>query len=406
MDVAYDPDTEPRVSCAPVPTRGLDYLLSAWSGAGDLVRAISAVKAEASDVADWKESDVQRRLRRIVFERAKAAIKMWPHRIADWVGALPTVSTTSRVRAAHPFRGADWVETYIRGGARPRDWFGKSRARADDSILVSSFKWTADRLLSVAAEQETLSRSIVAPVKAQLEAVGQLLSMEPLASAVPERPGSVELRAIAREGTPWSAVCAVARELLKMDGHPRELAYELLMPDSDCRWRLFHVGVLGECLLALADLGYALKSVRPIAAGLAGPVFSAALGPHQIDIWFEAGAAWSYQPYGNIPEPYKAASVGARGSFQPLGADIMLRAQGGRVLVIECKYGDAEYVCRNGYLQAVTYAVEALEFGGEVQAAVLGPEGVVSVGATKTRAGDLSILPPSALGWLMGQFTR
>jgi hypothetical protein len=164
---------------------------------------------------------------------------------------------------------------------------------------------------------------------------------------------------------------------------------------------------MGECLLGLADLGCTVKSLRPISGGATGPAFRA-VDPVGIawDVWFESGGAWSYQPYGQA-QPYKRAALGASGGYQPLGADIMILAPGRRALVVECKYGNAEYVCRQGYLQTVTYAVEAKELAPDVTGLVIGPDGSVACGVTETSVGRIAIATPSylpkALGEVIGQ---
>ncbi|OJF14217.1 hypothetical protein BG844_10900 [Couchioplanes caeruleus subsp. caeruleus] len=190
-------------------------------------------------------------------------------------------------------------------------------------------------------------------------------------------PDRLDLRSLASSGRPWSTLAMVAASLLRAQTDLDFLAFELIEPDPELEWRLFHLSVLGEVLAAVRSLGGRVLWRAPLSAGeSSGPQFELRIGPHVWDLWFEAsGAARHYR----VASPYKAATAGVSRNQRAIGADIMLCLPGKRALMLECKWsGHGSYVGRDGYHQASSYLVEARSgIADEAWSFVIGPEEVV-----------------------------
>ena len=388
---------QPRLSPPSLPVEGIHRVLSSWSGGGKLLQALAAASGDPESGRRWSEADLERRAFRVLFEILKPDAARLPRRASQWMDALPAVTASTRVSRPGPFSGASWTETWRRAGWPPTAIWGKIRHRADDSVLVSSLRWTLETLLRVAEGASWTWPTALDPVADQLAAARAVLAREPLASAPAVPPSRVEILAMRRDGPPWSVVADVATHLHLLVGSAEALAFQLLAPDPDLRPLLFHLGTLGAVIVALERAGCRLTSVRPISGRATGPAYAVEGYGATWDLWFEAGGAWRH--YG-VREPYRIATAGMPMSYQPLGADIMLIARERRALVIECKYpvsSGPEYIARAGFLQAVTYAVEARELASDVAALVVGPEELTGAGTAITAAGRVSFAPPSAL---------
>ncbi len=212
---------------------------------------------------------------------------------------------------------------------------------------------------------------------------------------MPQRPEIVALR---HEGRPWFAIAGVAEEFLAIEESLRDLAWKLILPDDEIRWRLFHLAVLGVLLTELRLLGCSVLSRRPLGGISSGPNYSI-IDPSGFawDLWFESASVLTYE---GEDSPFSEAAKGVPGAGRSLGADILLIQPGSKALVLECKYSaNPDTVARGGYLQASTYAMELhSRLGVEVTALVVGPASVVkSVNYTNTCLGRIGIGPPAAI---------
>jgi hypothetical protein len=211
--------------------------------------------------------------------------------------------------------------------------------------------------------------------------------------------------AIRRAGTPWGIVSDIANELALLDAAPYTLATELLAPDDGIRWRLFHLGVLGEVLQAARSFGCIVRSCGPLRPGGGRPSFELEHSQGgKLDLWFEGAGIWQAM---GLRSPYAEATAGIALKERTLGADLLLARPDGAFLVIECKYStNPDFVARNGYYQAVTYAAElASRASGKITAIAVGPEGVVErQGFTDLSVGQVGIGPPSAIPEVLRSF--
>ncbi|RWC42232.1 MAG: hypothetical protein EOS55_24765 [Mesorhizobium sp.] len=197
----------------------------------------------------------------------------------------------------------------------------------------------------------------------------------------------------------------IADELALLDAPPHVLATELLAPDDGIRWRLFHLGVLGEILQAARGLGCAVRSYGPLRPGGGRPSFELQdVQGGTLDLWFEGAGIWQAA---GLRSPYSEATSGIALKERVLGADLLLSRPNGPFLIIECKYSsNPDFVARNGYYQAVTYAAElASRTGAKVTSIAVGPEGIAGRGGfVDLNVGQVGICPPSAIPEVLREF--
>jgi hypothetical protein len=387
----------------PVPDAGLAAVLASWSGRGSLFEALS-VPLEEREVRRWTSFDVRLRADRVLLSLLEPALMRWPKRTSEWLDYLPASKKHTRVVEQAPFAGVAWAETRRRFGWPPTAFVGRHAERGPDMLAVQVLRWCADRLSqiwdSAGAEPELKFGSTV-----QLESALRLLELEPLSSASPGTPRRADLIALRREGAPWGSVASVAEVLLDTEKSVDFLIYQVLMPDDEIRWRLFHLAVLGVVLIALREAHCQITSLRPLSPKSGGPnyeVISPRGEPYLL--WFEASGVWSYL---DKPSPFVEATHGISRARRTNGADVLFLLPGCRALILECKYSwDQDWVARHGYYQSMAYSAEIRSRLAEVVlAATVGPESVVSASSfTNLSIGKVGTVPPSALGSLVYEF--
>jgi hypothetical protein len=276
-----------------------------------------------------------------------------------------------------------------------------------DTLLITSLRWTLDSLSLVLKDARAVEPKIDQEVSKPLDIAFDLLDYEPLKSAAGVVPSRTDVEALRSEGRPWNVVAPIADELRCLtESSLMDLSNRVIMPSEELLWRLFHLAVLGEILLALRRCGCLTKSIRPLSASTNGPSYHV-LDPQgrRWDLWFEAAGAWSWY---HRRSPYVRITEGIAANVRSLGADIAIILPETQALIFECKYSkDSGMVCRDGYEQAVTYAAEMrTELAAQAIAVVVGPEGVLPVRVageafTDMVVGKVGIVPPSCLGSLI-----
>lgn len=381
----------------PIPETGLREVLASWSGRGRLWDALAAPD-DLSLERRWSPSDIRCRAHRVLLAKILPILAQWPTRLSVWFDALPAESARSYMTADAPFAGVSWPETRRLFGWPPKLFVGRATHRVADTLLVTSLRWTLEYLTVVRANATRLSPEADKDVREQLDAAQALMDLEPLASSVPVAPGRPEIAALHAEGRPWHLVAHVAEAFRVFDEAPELAAWRLLAPDDDIRWRFFHLAVTGVVLSILRDGGCRIVSRRPLGSSARGPSYLLTdTHDREWELWFEAAGIWAWH---GKPSPYVAAAMGAGEVNRPLGADLFFLRPGKQALAIECKYHHkAETVTRDGYLQAVTYAVEARSrLADDTAAIVVGPTGIITGAAfADTFVGPVYILPPEYL---------
>lgn len=387
----------------PIPEAGLSMVLSSWTGRGSVLNAIAATADERDD-RNWSPSKVRQRAHRILLSRIEPLLLRMPKRVGQWVDLLPASRRHYRTISDVPFSGVSWGATRVRFGWPPAAFVGRQSERSADMLSVTSLKWMLEKLAlvwadSLAAFPESGEQSV-----AQVDSALALLEIDPVMSAAAFSPLRSDLSALRREGAPWGAVAAAIHELQEAEKSLDHLVWQLLLPDDDIRWRLFHLGVLGCVLIAIRSAGCHIISQRPIDARSTGPnYFIETLGGERFELWFEASGVWAQH---GISAPYIEATSAMTSARRALGADLLLINPGNRALVVECKYSsEQEFIARNGYYQAMTYAAEVRSrLSPEVTSVAVGPEGVVPAASfTETIVGRIGVIPPSALADVVRQ---
>ncbi|MBD8024868.1 hypothetical protein [Microbacterium gallinarum] len=326
-----------------------------------------------------------------------------PDSAVAWIDALPAQSERRREVSAAPTGKVNWARSRQQGWP-PSEFHTVVRERTPDSILTSVFGWVAEELMAIQQDAIRVASDVDISVRPELSAIR--LAWESLQTTYGEftQPDREELGALRASGRPWFGLADVAEVIISKRAHMADVARELLLPAAELRGALFHLGCLGEVLLALRGQGWAISNLRPIGIG-SGPIFEAHNSRRTLEIWYEVAAAFRYY---NSRSPYAQAleQLGAKG--RPIGADIGLFESNERALLLECKYSaKSEYVLRNGYEQAVAYMTEChTALAVDVEGVVVGPHGVVNGEAeVATSVGPISLLAASGLEERVAKWT-
>lgn len=375
-----------------IPEQGLNEVLRAWNGPGQLLAALAGVEGDTALARNWSPTDVRRRAHRILFAEVEGPLARWPTRTSDWIRALPAESYRLRETLPGPIGRVSWPETRRRFGWPPEFFVVKTRHRVADELLMRTLRWTIEQMAEVRADAVSVAPGIDADLQMQLDLSVALLDVAPVRDSVGVRPSATDLRAAARQGWPWTAVADVAERLRSVESSVQEYARRLLMPSEDLRWRLFHLGVLGELLNALRSRGAQIVSLRPLARSASGPAYRVSAGDANWDLWFEAGSVWSH--YSRASAYLNAASV-LHGQARPLSPDILLIRVDAAALIVECKFSaNADYVGGRGITQVLTYAVESVtSLAPHVVSRVVAPPEAIAAtsGAVATAVGTVAV---------------
>ncbi|MDF9870697.1 hypothetical protein OKW18_002835 [Streptomyces pratensis] len=390
----------------PIPSSGLTAVLASWVGRGSLFEALS-VPTEDREVREWASSDVRLRANRILLTLLDPHLGGWPKRASEWLDYLPASKTHTRVIEQVPFSGVAWAESRRRFGWPPTAFIGKNAERGADMLAVQVLRWCADRLAHIWIDGEAVQQQLRLESMDQLLSVLKLLELEPLSSASPGVPTRADLIALKREGSPWGGVATVAQILMEADNSIDYLVYQVLMPDDQMRWRLFHLAILGVLLSSLREVGCQITSLRPLSPKSSGPNYEVVSPRGELYLlWFEASGVWSH--FGKS-SPFIEATRGIGHARRSNGADLLLLMPDRRALVLECKYSwNQDVVARDGYYQAMAYGAEVRSrLADNVVSAAVGPESVVSVGSfSDLSIGRVGTIPPSGLSSLVDDFVN
>jgi hypothetical protein len=370
-----------RLTTITMPEAGIEELASVWSGDGALFDALAAADLDA----DWTSQQIRKRAERTLLGRLRPQLAQLPATVDQWRGYLPVTSTTERRVAAAPRGGVSWTQTVRRFGWPPSQYVGRIRQRSADEMALTTLAWLSGRLsatLAHVASPAAFSPSLVAEVTGPIEVLREVVQsvMPDTAALRPERP---DLLSLFSSGYPWRAVAEAAQLVDRFESKPSFLAFELVKAEPDLAWRLFHLAVFGCLIAALRKQQFRIRWNSPLAPGFDGPQ-AAAQSPDgtQWDIWFESSGM--RQAYGVGHGPYPRALASIKGVGGPIGADVALVDRGARALLLECKWSDkSDYVGRDGYHQASSYALDARSgIVDRVWVFVVGPVEVVPFTST------------------------
>lgn len=394
----------------PLPERGLGEVLSAWTGEGavdEFFRTLGIIAAAGegpeplAERAWLEERAARERANRVLVGRLRPELERLPTTGQTWINALPAESRTSRIVSDRPMGSVDWVRTSQRGWP-PIEFHLKRRHRTDDSVLARVVGWVVEALLTSISDTTKLAPSLLGPVEKQVAALTALIDHPLIAEAPARRPSVQEIRAVRGLGRPWVALVPIAEYYSRLND-VSSLASELIVPDAELAWRLFHLGCLGEVLVQLRDEGCDLTAAAPLYGGSSNPAYiSLVPDGSRVDVWFEASGCWKYYAP-DLDDPYRRAAASASRAAA-LSPDILLVRSfpngSSRGLVLECKSGaDAAAAARDGYLQVVAYAAQLRAMTGmPVEAWVLGRDDLFGL----PTAGVLEAAGIDAVGMVAG----
>lgn len=373
MGLDSQPAADPRL-IASIPSAGLAEVLRGWSGEGSIFDSLAFVSTP--EAFDWTARDIQRRARRVLLALIDPVSGTWPRTAGEWEEYLPSSSVSDQVVARVPRGSVNWRETQRRYGWPPREFLGRRRRRVIDEVTVGTLAWLSQELRQVVDDVRQLSAITAERVGARLDVIDETL--RPWGDIGPARPDRLDLLSLRSSGYPWTSVAQAGEVVVRAELDPEFIAFDLIAPDPDIGWRLFHLASYGMVIRALRNHRFLVSWRRPLSGTRPGAQIEAiAPSGTGYDLWFEAGAARS--AYGLAKAAYYDAVRAMEGVGGPIGVDVMLIEPGARALLLECKWStNVQYVGRYGFHQSASYALDAL--GGlvnEVWSFVVGPHDVV-----------------------------
>jgi hypothetical protein len=396
-------DAVSAVTALPLPEHGLNVVCSMWSGRGQLWQAVAAT-TDPNVERRWTREQVERRALRVLFTLTAEKLGRLPGTQRDWFDALPGLTRRIHSMSPSPVGRVDWVKSAL-GGWPPRAFAVRRRERQPDIVLVTALAWAAQQASKVLAAVPAPASATESTALERLSLLAQLREHPTVLAATPQRPTGEDLKALYASGSPWRQLGRLVKEWSLIESPSlTDIARQLLAPDPEIRWRLFHLAVLGEVLAALDGLGATIVSTGPLAdqESNAEASFVAVVDDHEWRLWFEAAGIWKAL---SKTQPYKIAAEVVRGQSRALGADLLLiDAAAQRALVIECKFSaNPSVVGRDGFHQASTYLAEGQgRLTPNVVSVVVGPATVVSdLKLTDLVGGKIGFAPPECIADLV-----
>lgn len=352
-----------------IPTRGLLEALSGWALAGAMttVEALTIAMGSLPSLdatTAWTPEDVGRRADRMAWEHLRPAVMSLPETSEQWIDALPAMGVSHTEWSDVPRSPVDWGASVRRMGAWPPPPTGqvvyltRHRSRQRDESTTATMAWGREQLLAIIAAAENMGATVPPRARDRIEAVP--------AVAPPVQPDYAELEALRLLGTPFTELSSAIATVLELYSDPFVYARELLLPDDDLRWRLFHLGCYGELLGEAVDRIGPITSTRPLLAGTSRANHVLTDGADTgvtYEFWFEASGLWGLKPEPTSHTEVAKAVRGTRGGLVPDVAAVRHRNGVAEQLgLTEVKYSrNGQYIFGAGYAQAIGYGVEAVQ---------------------------------------------
>src|SRR5450759_2600085 len=157
-----------------IPEGGLNEVLRAWNGPGQLHAAVAAVEDEGFEW-HWTPLDVRRRAHRILFAEVEEFLERWPIRAHDWLHALPAESHRLREVAVAPVGRVSWPDTFRRFRWPPQQFVTKTRRRVADELLTTTLRWTVERVADIRLDAAAVAPKVDEHLAVQLDLASSLL---------------------------------------------------------------------------------------------------------------------------------------------------------------------------------------------------------------------------------------
>lgn len=358
-----------------VPREGLEELFRFWVGDGDLFGAVAA--AGGVDEVSWTAGDVRARAQRILLGKLEPQLLELPTTVEEWELVIPITSETGRHVDRSPRGRVNWATTARRYGWPPTAFDIRRRYRVHDETALTTLAWVSAALSTyldnVTKSSPQLAGRLSPQVSVLEEATAALLG-----DTAPRNPDRLDLLSLKVSDRPWPLIASIAALILRSQTDWEFLAFELLEPDPETAHRLFHLVTFGRVVQVLRSAGYGLTWRAPIGRSRPGPRLTArSPSGRTLELWFEAAGARSYYHVGGGTYPEVVSNI--EGVGDPIGADVAIIEAGKRSLLLECKWSERpEYVGRDGYHQASSYALDARNGIAEaVWSFIVGPGEVI-----------------------------
>lgn len=396
-----------------VPLDGIEGILSGWSGKGSLYEALAAVSGDENGLTrEWDVRDVRTRADRILIEHVRADMEKWPRSIDEWLPHLPVSSRAEVLVSPTPRGRVMWRDSARRFGWPPQSYVTRWRHREIADVTATTLAWTVARLDEMLANASQTIEEGDPAFSVPLEAARQAVRLTATPESLP-RPARHDLDALTTSGRPWTYVQPVTSKIVRSETDLLWFAEQMLAPDEDLRWRLFHLAALGHLLKALRKQKASISWRAPMGAGSPGPHFVATLPDNtRVDVWFEtAGAHRHYSGAARTLYPEVVKPVW--GADRAIGADLGLYVPDrGMALLLEVKFSSfGSYISRDGFHQAAAYALDAGDRWQIVWSYILGPaervNGTSHVPVPRARSRDvMGVTSIAGLNQLVEGFLR
>jgi hypothetical protein len=383
---------EAQPDAPPVPEEGLTEAAALWANRSQVWAALAASN-DGSEL-DWSAGAAAKRADRVGYAYAMHAIDStrWPKGARVWRHALPAESIREMLVGAVPVPAVDWRLTRQRQSWPPQEFFSRVRRRHPASLLAGVLRYTLNGLARRREAVLALDKGALDAESPMIAASLVLLSEPPLEAVEAVLPTKQELRHVAREGWPWTALAVVAAEFRAQDRlRGIDLAKRLLLPDQALRGATFHLACYGEILLAAKQAGFQHRSVRPIGIG-SGPVGALTnVSGRKFELWYDAGTL--HKAYGGT-DPYGRASAALTTSPLPMRPDIVIVDVATRcALGWECKHSYDPAYLASGLVEAHAYITQLGASLKRLPAAGLAvPAGAATVTTGPFRAGRVRVV--------------
>lgn len=399
---------DPKLEHWDIPLDGLHFILTGWMGQGRLFTALASVNDGVE--VNWSDADVRARAMRMVIESVRDSLLKWPASIDDWLTYIPVSSVRESATTTTPHGRINWLETTKRYGWPPVAYVTAKRSRELSDITIEVLAWTVDRLRQTFSAVHPDDDSGYEKLRNSVAAAADALNFCKTSQML-SRPDFHDLKALTASGPPWTYVRPVAEVLLRSETDLKWFATQMLIPDDELRWRLFHLAVTGSVLQSLQRIGFYVSWSAPIGANGASlqPTFTAhAPDKPEFDIWFESQSA-SREYFPEIATPYQRATRSVRKRESSIGADVAIYNRDNRAaLLIECKFGGGSYVARAGFHQACGYLLDHSPTWETIWSFVVGPSEVLDNGSeiNISESKKIGFVSPHDLDKVMERFVK
>ena len=388
-----------------VPRAGLRELFRVWTGDGPLLDALAACPSEGE--AEWRSEDVRRRSRRILLGLIEGDLLALPQTAREWLEYLPVTISTQSSLGSSPTGGTRWVETVRNYGWPPTGYVSRKRSRSMDSMPAVVLSWVSRRLSDFMADVVALSPELQTRLSASIDALHQV-TVHISSSDIGTSPDRGDLLALGHSGFPWRTLSKIAGLISRAERDSDFLAFSLLEPDPDMESRLFHLSVLGYIVSAMRANHCQIVWRMPLGASGSGPNVEMKSSEGQSwDLWFDSGKSRAY--YSAPRSAYASAVESIVSSGKTMRPDLLMIDFPRRALIIECKWSrESSYVARDGFHQASSYALDALNgLADEVWSFIVGPQEVIPIAniATEQRDSVGIVLGSVSALWLRSTVT-